>query len=419
MEGNNGGHHAGMDHTGQNTAQCAEAAGNGNQRTGEAQTDDDGLGGDGEATEGGGQKIAQHDGEHIENVSAAGGDGQQADDAANGGTGHSSAGKIIITGNKQAKQTDVDQRSANAVVFGEITFVTGALQHVTDTAEALAVHKEAANHCQQGSDDRKQIAQQGIGLTNIGVGGNLMSRAAIHKGEQKDTDETGNRSCVVQRVASVQIGTVLAQDAHQETGNGAQSNAQQNLQHHSAYHAVKCGVSANSFTDKGGQGGREDRNVHLTGEGDLGNFGEQPGAEDARPDVHNIHAKEAEADGQEKGHERCTVQLKLGYPEHQHTGQTHQTGIQKGAAGGAQLEVVHGQLGGGTNDLPQSGEGLAQVSGQQCRHQKCDAVAQHDACDFLCIGGSVHDRASLKYVTAGKCCFFTDMKDKNCLEYVA
>lgn len=232
-----------------------------------------------------------------------------------------------------------------------------------------------------------------------------MARTAIHKGEQKNADESGHCSGVVQRVASVQIRTVLAQDAHQETGNGAQRDAQQDLQYHSAGHAVKCGVSANGLTDEGGQGGSEDRNVYLAGEGDLGDLGEQPGAEDAGPNVHDIHAKEAEADGKEKGHECCAVQLKLGHPKHQHTGQTHQTGIQKGAARGAQLKVVHGQLGGRADDLPQSGKSLAQISGQQCRYQKCDAVAQHDACDFLCVGGSVHDRASLKYVTAGKKCF--------------
>ena len=402
MEGNDGGYHAGVDHTGQNTAQRTKATGNGDQCTCKAQTNDDGLGGDGETTEGGGQQIAQHDGEHIENMSATGSDGQQADDTANSGASHGSAGKVIITGNEQTKQTDVDQRFSNTVIFGEITFVAGALQHFAHATETLAVHKEAADNCQQRRDYRKQIAQQGIGLTNISVGGDLVSRAAIHECEQQDTDESGHCSSVVQCVASVQIGTVLAQDTHQEAGNGTQRDAQQDLQHHSTCHTVKRRISANSFTDEGRQGGGEDRNVYLTGKRDLCDLSEQPGAEDARPDVHNIHAKEAEADGQEKGHERCAIQLKLGYPEYQHASKTHQSGIQKGTSGGAQLEVVHGQLGGRTDNLPQSGEGLAQVSGQQCRYQECDAVAQHDTCDFLCVGRSVHDGSSLKYVTAGK-----------------
>ena len=103
MEGNDGGHHAGVDHTGQNTTHRAEATGNGDQRAGKAQADDDGLGGDGEAAEGRGQKIAQHDGEHIENMSATGGDGQQADDTADGGAGHGSAGEVIITGNEETE----------------------------------------------------------------------------------------------------------------------------------------------------------------------------------------------------------------------------------------------------------------------------------------------------------------------------
>ena len=180
----------------------------------------------------------------------------------------------------------------------------------------------------------------------------------------------------------MQVGAVHTQNGHHEAADHAQQDAESNT----GSQSLNGLVAPHTLADKGREGGCEDGDVDLRLEGNLGHAGEQEGAQNAGPDVQEVHAEEAEADGQEEGHQRNAVQRETGQGKHQYGAKARHAYVQKGAAHGAQLEIVHGQLCGRAEDRPETLQGLGQVAAEQCGCNGSQAVEQHDAVNLLLLG---------------------------------
>ena len=181
VEGDHGGDHAGMEQTGNDAAGQTETTGDGGHGGGKADTHDGGGGGQLKSGKSGGEHVTQHDRDHVDDVSAAGSHGHQADDTTHGGAGHAGADEDIVEGGAQTNQTDVGSGEADIVLAHIITLVAGFKQEFIKSGEVFSVDEVAIDHQSQAHNGGEGWDDGEVRLTDHSVGGDLETGGAVHK----------------------------------------------------------------------------------------------------------------------------------------------------------------------------------------------------------------------------------------------
>lgn len=129
MERHYSGYHTGVKHTRQDAIEAAETSGDWDQRTSKAKAYHNRLRAERKGAERRCQGIAEHNGQHIAYMGAAGCYGQQTYNGAGRRPRHGCACQRIISGGKQAEHTNVDQRDWDTYQGRIITPAAGGAEY--------------------------------------------------------------------------------------------------------------------------------------------------------------------------------------------------------------------------------------------------------------------------------------------------
>ena len=313
--------------------------------------------------------VAENDGKDVSRMLTVGGKGERGKYDAHGGPGEADSQRkrreylgenedeIEICEDRKAVQSDIYHTHRHTELIGEIDAVAGASDQRAIATEASAVCKESPNKSERKEDREKYVHKSAIGVGHcviIAVYNNYLTRivdaeSLIHKGVDKDAEDTDGKSCFIEVIAAMH-----SRRAGQKRGNDESrcySADKRKDDSNCADLGFRCveatyGITEEHLADEGREGGREEGDVNVLGDALLHNLAEYEHAEEGRPHIEKVQTVEAMGDDEHISCQDRRVRLCAAEVDHKIGDNSAHGGVKERAAESAEGEVIGDQLAG-------------------------------------------------------------------------